>query len=77
MMMIMIMMRMRTTYLIQDGAWQWGVTTSGVMLVKFLGTGGAPSSVGLSRSSRPISPAVRWAVRLPMLEEPYEALSSS
>ena len=37
--------------LIQEGAWQWGVMTRGVMEVKLLGTGGAPSSVSFPRSS--------------------------
>ena len=44
----------------QLGPWQWGVTTSGVMVVKLLGTGGAPSSVGEWVSSSPMSLA--WSL---------------
>ena len=48
------------THLMQLGAWQWGVMTRGVMVVKLRGTGGAPSSVlPLSRSSSPMSFALR------------------
>ena len=38
-----------------EGAWQWGVITNDVILVKFFGTGGAPSSVGLPKGGEFIS----------------------